>query len=253
MAVGGVKAMKSSILTGATRCRAPDRKIISANRTDCGQDVSLTLASPCSKSPTPPPTAGTSRIQSCSTNPFASSSSRAMAVRPSRAGTTITASPIGIRPSPTRRSPSCPGRRRSLPRLLNDPLRSECGRTPTLTLNDDQSSGGRFEAQPLFVGRASTCVSVRLVTQSQGSLSRVLFPNPLLVGLGTALVVFRLLDLLPNHPQRLLQKRSGLLAVRSFESHGVDLDFASGSDDDFDCLVHDYTPMSTSLMDPFGC
>ena len=38
-----------------------------------------------------------------------------------------------------------------------------------------------------------------------------------------------------------------------FESHGVNLDFASGPDDDFDGSVHDYTPMSTSLMDPFCC
>jgi hypothetical protein len=41
-----------------------------------------------------------------------------------------------------------------------------------------------------------------------------------------------------------------VFTVRSLESHGVDLDFASGPNDDFDGSVHDYTPMSTSLMDP---
>jgi hypothetical protein len=30
------------------------------------------------------------------------------------------------------------------------------------------------------------------------------------------------------------------------------LDLASGPDDNFDGSVHVYTPMSTSLMDPFG-
>jgi hypothetical protein len=78
---------------------------------------------------------------------------------------------------------------------------------------------------------------------------RVLYPpDPLLADPGAALVIFRLLDLLPNDTQRLLQKRSGFLAVQSLESHSLDLDFARGPDDDFDGSVHD-TPMSTSLIE----
>src|ERR1039458_4618372 len=77
-------------------------------------------------------------------------------------------------------------------------------------------------------------------------------PNLLLADPGASLVVLRLLDLLPYHPQSLLQELCGFLAVRPFESHGVDLDIASGPDDDFDGSVHD-TPMSTSLMHPFPC
>ena len=60
----------------------------------------------------------------------------------------------------------------------------------------------------------------------------------LLAGSGAALVIFRLLDLLPDHPQRLFQETGGLFAVRPFESHGVNLDFAGGPDDDFDGSVH---------------
>src|ERR1035437_4985747 len=82
--------------------------------------------------------------------------------------------------------------------------------------------------------------------------SLLLVSDPLLANPGTALVIFRFLDRLPHDPQRFLQKRSGLLTVRPFESHGVNLDFASGPDDDLDGSVHD-TPMSTSLMDPFCC
>src|ERR1017187_2628771 len=77
-------------------------------------------------------------------------------------------------------------------------------------------------------------------------------PERLLIRPGAALVVFRFLDCLPNYPQSLFQELGGLFAVRSFESHSVNLDFASGPDDDFDGSVHD-TPISTSLMDPFPC
>jgi hypothetical protein len=42
----------------------------------------------------------------------------------------------------------------------------------------------------------------------------------------------------------LFQQLGGLFAVRPFESHGGNLDFASGSDDDFDSK--DYT---TTRMD----
>src|ERR1019366_7041394 len=85
-------------------------------------------------------------------------------------------------------------------------------------------------------------------TPSLLSVSDPLLPYP-----DAVLVIFRLLDLSPHHAQSLLQKRSGFLAVRSLESHGVNLDFASGSDDDFDGAVHIPTPISTSLMDPFCC
>ena len=72
----------------------------------------------------------------------------------------------------------------------------------------------------------------------------------LLIGSGAALVVLGFLDFLPDHPQRLFQELRGVFTVRSLESHGVNLDFASCADNDFDGSVHD-TPMSTSLMEPF--
>jgi len=79
---------------------------------------------------------------------------------------------------------------------------------------------------------------------------RVLYPpDPLLADPGAALVIFRLLNLLPNHPQRLLQKRRGFLAVRAFESHGVNFDSASCFNDDFDGLVHLY-PHENELDGP---
>jgi hypothetical protein len=57
-----------------------------------------------------------------------------------------------------------------------------------------------------------------------------------------------------DHPERLFQELGSFLAVRSFESHGVNLDFACGPDDDFDGSVrfHLDTPMNMNLMDPFG-
>ena len=76
--------------------------------------------------------------------------------------------------------------------------------------------------------------------------------NPLLTDRGAALVVFRLLDLLANYTQRLFQELGGFLAVRSLESHGVDGNVSNWRHDDFDREVHIPTPMSTSLMDPFG-
>ena len=63
--------------------------------------------------------------------------------------------------------------------------------------------------------------------------------NSLSIRPGTALVVFGFLDLLPNHTQCLFQETGGFLAVRPFESHGVNLDFARDPDDDFDSSVHD--------------
>jgi len=63
-------------------------------------------------------------------------------------------------------------------------------------------------------------------------------PNPLLTDPGAVLVILGLLGLLPDHTQRLFQETGGLFAVRSFEAYGVNLDFASGPDDDFDGSVH---------------
>src|SRR5664279_2392387 len=73
-------------------------------------------------------------------------------------------------------------------------------------------------------------------------------PNPMLADPGAVLMVFRFLDLLPHHPESLFQELGGLFAVGTLKPHGVDLDFASGPDNDFDGAVHMPTPMSTSLM-----
>ena len=75
--------------------------------------------------------------------------------------------------------------------------------------------------------------------------------GPLLIRVLQGLVILRLLDLFAHRPQCLLQELGGFLAVRSFETHGINLNLASGPDDDFDGSVHD-APISTSLMDPFG-
>ena len=71
------------------------------------------------------------------------------------------------------------------------------------------------------------------------SAASISCPEFLLIRSGAALVILGLLGFLPDHPQRLLQKRSGFLAVRPFESHSVNLDFARGPDDDFDSSVRD--------------
>jgi len=77
-------------------------------------------------------------------------------------------------------------------------------------------------------------------------------PNPLLTDPDAALVVLGLLGFLPDHPQRLFQELGGLFAIRPFESHSVNLDLSCGPDDDFDGPVHNrYSPINTSLMDPF--
>jgi hypothetical protein len=72
---------------------------------------------------------------------------------------------------------------------------------------------------------------------------RFLSPNPLLVPVRAALVIFGLRDLLPDHTQCLFQEFGGLFAVGSFESHGINLDFSRRCDNDFDSSVHDTLTM----------
>jgi len=76
-------------------------------------------------------------------------------------------------------------------------------------------------------------------------------------------LLFRLGDVTPlefglalpdlNGAQRFFEEARGSLAVRAFESDGVDLDFARGRDEDFEGAFHGYAPMRMSLMDPLRC
>ena len=53
----------------------------------------------------------------------------------------------------------------------------------------------------------------------------LLSPNPLLIAGFALLVIFRLLDCFPDHTQGIFQELGGFLAIRSLESHSVNLDF----------------------------
>ena len=94
--------------------------------------------------------------------------------------------------------------------------------TGKVTMKAESTSSSRGAATSHFIASKNTEPQPLTTAEVQFNSPS----NPLLVRPGAVLVIFRLLDLLPNHPQRLLQKRSGLLAVRPLESHGINLDFA---------------------------